>query len=952
MYTVFVAVQYIGIVIILGEILYLFKKKPSHLQLILLTICVSVLVNFVGYLMELQADTKEMAVQAVKFIYVGKPYIILGTFLFALEYFKVRFPGWAKCILCLFHISITLLVLTCDKHTLFYNRIDYVHEGYFPHLVLGHGIVYNIFTVCITLYLVTMLVIGIKGYFQAANKREKKQILYLNTITLVSGASLLVFLSGITGGYDSTLPAYLTAVILLMILLMRYDLLDTLALAKDDVIDEFADGLVVFDASGKLIYMNPQAQTVYPDIHVGLFRDNLPELQELMETKKRKFVGDKVYRIYGKDIVRGRKMYGYMYVINDTTENYNYTISLEKQTAIAEQANRAKSDFLARMSHEIRTPINSVLGMNEMILRESKEDAIKQYAMDVKSSANSLLSIINDILDSSRIESGKMEIIPVEYELDSLIHDVVNMIYVKVKDKNLSMEVLVDPMLPDGLYGDDIRIRQILVNLLTNAVKYTEAGSVSLSVEGKRMQDKVILHWEVRDTGIGIREEDMPKLYASFARLEEARNRNIEGTGLGMSIVVDLLRLMGSQLDVRSTYGEGSTFSFDLEQKVTDASEIGDYQERYKLMCREYTYHSLFTAPDARVLVVDDNAVNRNVFRNLLKQTRIQIDETDSGEKCLELIQHTHYDVIFLDHMMPGLDGIETLHQMKVMKENLCKDTPVVILTANAITGARERYMETGFDSFLSKPIIPEKLEQILKELLPENLVNTASVPEATSELTGVSDASKKTLDESEKRTLPELEEFDWEYAQMHIQDIDLLRNTILDVYYSMEQTMDRLSELAASIEQGDNLDSYRIEVHTLKSNAAMIGALMLAKLARILEVAAVSGDADRIKLLNPILLEEMQKHRDRLKVFEPDEVDREDGIAENTIMNLMLLRQCLETDDYNIADTVAEELQKYRYTGEAEVLMKQLLEEISNLDTEEAIQTVERLLLYFGEKE
>lgn len=953
MYSVFVAVQYIGIIIIFGEILYLITQKPSRLQLILMTVFVSVLINFVGYLMELQANTKEMALQAVKFIYVGKPYIILGTFLFVLEYYKVRFPKWLKCILCLFHVSITLLVLTCDRHRLFYNRIDYVHEGFFPHLVLGHGIVYNIFTVCITAYLFTLLTIGIKGYIRAESRREKKQIMYLNTITFVSGISLLVFLSGITGGYDSTLPAYLIAVILLMILLMRYDLLDTLALAKENVIDEFADGLIVSDDTGQVIYMNPQAKIVYPDVAVGIANPYIDELKELEGTRQRKFVNDKVYRIYGKNIVRNSKMYGYMYVINDVTENYNYTISLEKQTAIAEQANRAKSDFLARMSHEIRTPINSVLGMNEMILRESTEEEIRQYAMDVKSSAGALLSIINEILDSSRIEAGKMEIIPVDYELDSLLHDVVNLIYVKVREKKLTLEVLVDPELPNGLHGDDIRIRQVLVNLLTNAVKYTETGTVTLAVTGERKQDKVILYFEVRDTGIGIKEEDMPKLYASFSRIEENRNRNIEGTGLGMRIVVDLLHLMGSKLDVNSVYGEGSTFSFDLEQTITDTAEIGDYQGRYKMMCREYAYHSLFTAPNARVLVVDDNAINRNVFRNLLKQTRIQIEDTDSGEKCLELIRHTHYDAIFLDHMMPGLDGIETLHRMKTQEDNLCKDTPVVILTANAITGARERYLEAGFDGFVSKPIIPEKLEQVLKEILPPDLVCT--VTEESADITR-NQADSRQQEKSEEAVeisgdisrFPELDEFDWDYARMHISDTELLRKTIIDVYHSLLGIAEMLGEFMQTITEQETLERYRIEVHALKSNAAMIGALLLSKLARILEVAAIDHDYEKISLLNPVLMEELQKHYERLRVFdtseEPDATKEARG-SNQTMLDLMLLRSCLDEDDYNMADHIVEGMQRYSYTGEIKLLMEQLFTQISDLETDEAEKTVDKML-------
>lgn len=380
-----------------------------------------------------------------------------------------------------------------------------------------------------------------------------------------------------------------------------------------------------------------------------------------------------------------------MYVVSDVTENYNHAVELERQMVIAEMANRAKSDFLARMSHEIRTPINAIVGMDEMILRESREQDVKKYAMNIKSAASTLLSLINDILDSSKIESGKLEIVPMVYELDSLLNDVVNAIYLKAADKGLKLSINVDKNLSNQLYGDDVRIRQILINLLNNAVKYTHQGEICFTVQDHSSADRNILYFEVRDTGIGIKEKDLPKLCEAFERIEVSRNRNIEGTGLGMSIVSDLLHLMGSQLQVQSVYGKGSTFSFELAQPRISEEKIGDYEQRIRYMHQGEHYQCKFLAPDANILVVDDNDTNRMVFCNLLKQTKMQIKEVDCGAACLEAVQKEHFDLIFLDHMMPEMDGVETLQRMRCLPDNLCVQTPVVALTANAVTGAKEK---------------------------------------------------------------------------------------------------------------------------------------------------------------------------------------------------------------------------------------------------------------------
>ena len=363
--------------------------------------------------------------------------------------------------------------------------------------------------------------------------------------------------------------------------------------------------------------------------------------------------------------------------------------------------------------------------MNEMVLRESTEEDIKKYSMDIKTSAQALLGIINDILDFSKIESGKMEIVPAEYEFNSMLNDLYNIFSLRAQEKGLRFDVSVDPSLPSKLYGDDLRIRQVLVNLLTNAVKYTGKGTVSFEVTGEREGADVILRYTVRDTGIGIRQEDIPKLFSAFERIDEEKNRNIEGTGLGMNISLQLLKLMNTDLHVESVYGEGTRFFFSLRQGVVDVEPVGDFQERARKAAREHSYHAGFTSPEGEILLVDDNRVNRRVFCGLLKQTQVKITDVGSGRECLDHIRQKHYDLIFLDHMMPEMDGMETIQKMKEMGDNLCQNTPVIMLTANAIVGAKEQYLEAGFDDFLAKPIDQTKLERLVMHWMPQEKIHS-----------------------------------------------------------------------------------------------------------------------------------------------------------------------------------------------------------------------------------
>ncbi len=495
---------------------------------------------------------------------------------------------------------------------------------------------------------------------------------------------------------------------------------------------------------------------------------------------------------------------------------------IDEQTKAANAANKAKSTFLANMSHEVRTPINAILGMDEMIIRESNDEQIVEYATNIKQAGKSLLAQVNGILDYSKLEEGKMEIFDVEYDLATMVNTLISSSSTRAKSKGLNFKVNIDENLPMTLLGDDVRLGQIIANLLTNAVKYTEAGEVGLSMVEKGRDDSAVeIEVTVKDTGRGIPEDEIENLYVTFKRIDEEHNRNIEGTGLGIPIVIDLLHLMGSELEVKSTYGVGSAFSFVIKQGIVNNEPIGDYKKRIKRSYRRRNKYTFPSMPEAEILVVDDYEMNLMVAKNLMKVYDFVPDIAQSGREAITRAEEKEYDVIFMDHMMPDLDGLQTLD---IIKERgyLGPKTKVIALTANAIAGAKEYYISKGFDDYLTKPIDAEALEDMLLKYMPKRKV-----------------LSKAISDVKHDRTLT---------------SNDDERQALIKIFVS---TIDESAKKLDEFKEKSDIKNYTIKVHGLKSTARLIGEMSISKKAEALEKAGNAGDWDYIEKHHKELIDE-----------------------------------------------------------------------------------------------
>ncbi len=635
----------------------------------------------------------------------------------------------------------------------------------------------------------------------------------------------------------------------------------------------------------------------------------------------------------------------YLFYFGTETPDYKKLMltmhQLEDATARAENANQSKSDFLANMSHEIRTPINAVIGMNEMILRESTDPQIKAYAKDVDSAGKNLLAIINDILDFSKIEAGKMEIVEAPYRLSSVINDVAVMTSFRAQAKGLKFEVDVDESLPDQLNGDEVRIRRVIANILNNAVKYTHEGGIVFSVHGKYKTMQLVLEIAVTDTGIGIREEDMPRLFKRFDRLDMGQNKTVEGTGLGLAITASLVAMMGGSVGVESKYGEGSTFTILLPQRIVSKEPIGNYREKFERSIRENSrYRETFRAPDAKILVVDDTIVNLTVVKSLLKKTQIAIDVASGGMEALDMTQNTKYDLIFMDQRMPRMNGTQALQRIRAQVGGANTETPVICLTADAVAGARERYISEGFTDYLTKPIEGSEIEKMLINYLDESKIRRVEeehMKEAADD--------RKDATEQEKPTLKQLYEkhdvLSYQEAMENTLNEEILMEVLADYTQTITENADEIADYLAK----DDIENYTIKVHALKSSSRLIGAMKLSEHAKELEAcgnAVKDGDTDAMERIRKETGDLLNDYRALLGVFgalfeKPDENGTKEEMDADALRELYeSLDECAQVYDLNTLDLLIRQAEQYEIPEAEKERFSRLKKAVTDSDWEE----------------
>ena len=861
--------------------------------------------------------------------------------MFMIRWKNIKIPQWVIHLLLVLNMGFYVMIATVDYHHLYYK--DYWLapskanlNGYT--LEISPAPMYYVYMAFLLAEIMTTIGIIISSYCSQRSMPNKGKIHFLMIAAMLSPMLLLSLrILKILKGDDPTPLGILLSCIFMSIAVVKYGLFDPVKNAKNYIIDKLKEAVIVTDADHRFLFLNSMADKIITSINKeqGYSTDDkiyafIQGSQDFFDWK------DRHYQVEETVLKDNELIQGYMMTIVDVTKIIEQNHLMKRLVLQTEDANRAKTNFVSNMSHEIRTPMNSIVGITEILLRSRHSPKEQEYLLNIQSSGRVLLTIINDVLDCSKMEAGKMQLFDEPYDTCSLFHDLRISMENRIGHSGLELIYDIDQDIPCKLKGDMGRIRQVIINLVNNAIKYTEKGSVRFSVHVRQKNtDKVMLYYEVADTGIGIRKEDQKILFDAFQRVEMDRNRYVEGTGLGLTISQNLVNMMGGVIEVESEYGKGSRFFFTIEQTIIDPTPVSavNYNGQ-KDNVTEKEAECLFIAPEAHILLVDDNELNLVVAKELLKPLRMQIDTAENGLQAVKMVRGSQYDLVLMDHMMPVMDGIEAAKAIRALPEDKYQKLPIIALTANAMVDARKEFLNAGMNGFVAKPIDFARICNQLKLWLPKDLVRDVPKEEA-----------KKLLadDLSDREIQPEDPQmgFSFEEGVKHCGSKAALMKTIRIFYRTIDSKANKIEQC---LKEG-LISDYVIEIHALKSSALLIGAVPLSEAAKELEDYGKQGKTEVLEEKTPDVLTLYRDLKNILRPYAEKEEDAKKEFSDGEwITALQQIHQCIEQFDLDGVDQIMEQLEEYQVPECIRESMDQLRVYVADVSLEEIMELTDTM--------
>lgn len=861
--------------------------------------------------------------------------------MFMIRWKNIKIPQWVIHLLLVVNMGFYVMIATVDYHHLYYK--DYWLapskanlNGYT--LEISPAPMYYVYMAFLLAEIMTTIGIIISSYCSQRSMPNKGKIHFLMIAAMLSPMLLLSLrILKILKGDDPTPLGILLSCIFMSIAVVKYGLFDPVKNAKNYIIDNLKEAVIVTDADHRFLFFNSMADKIITSINKeqGYSTDDkiyafIQGSQDFFDWK------DRHYQVEETVLKDNELIQGYMMTIVDVTKIIEQNHLMKRLVLQTEDANRAKTNFVSNMSHEIRTPMNSIVGITEILLRSRHSPKEQEYLLNIQSSGRVLLTIINDVLDCSKMEAGKMQLFDEPYDTCSLFHDLRISMENRIGHSGLELIYDIDQDIPCKLKGDMGRIRQVIINLVNNAIKYTEKGSVRFSVHVRQKNtDKVMLYYEVADTGIGIRKEDQKILFDAFQRVEMDRNRYVEGTGLGLTISQNLVNMMGGVIEVESEYGKGSRFFFTIEQTIIDPTPVSavNYNGQ-KDNVTEKEAECLFIAPEAHILLVDDNELNLVVAKELLKPLRMQIDTAENGLQAVKMVRGSQYDLVLMDHMMPVMDGIVATKTIRELPDEKYKKLPIIALTANAMVDARKEFLNAGMNGFVAKPIDFTRICNQLKLWLPKELVQEVPGEEAKQLLMN---------DISDSEIQPENPEtgFSFEEGVKHCGSKAALMKTIRIFYRTIDSKANKIEQC---LKEG-LISDYVIEVHALKSSALLIGAVPLSEAAKELEDYGKQGKTEVLEEKTPDVLTLYRDLKNILRPYAEKEEDAKKEFSDGEwITALQQIHQCIEQFDLDGVDQIMEQLEEYQVPECIRESMDQLRVYVADVSMEEIMELTDTM--------